>query len=125
MAVKILVVDDQPGIRDLLLTFFELEGFEVSTVAGGRQAIERVEQEPPDLVIMDIKMPGMTGLDALREIRKNNSRLAVIMMTACGSEKEFEVMRELRVGRFIAKPFDLMVLKAAVTELLCLSVKAG
>jgi len=111
---RILVVDDQMGVRRLLFEAFKEEGYTVEMASGGNEAIAKVMQAVPDLILMDMKMPGMNGLEALKEIKKIDQAIAVIMMTAYG---ELEIVTEamkLGVREYITKPFDLNDLKLLV-----------
>lgn len=77
----ILVVDDEQAVLDFVRHTLEREGFRVSTAAGGAEALELVRQEAPDLVVLDLKMPGMDGPTTLKEIRKAHAALPVIIIT--------------------------------------------
>jgi two-component system response regulator (stage 0 sporulation protein F) len=97
---------------------FKEEGLTVETASNGQEAIEKIPQFAPDLVLLDMKMPGMNGLETLREIKKNNPGQLVIMMTAY---EELEVVAEaikLGIKEYITKPFDINELKDMVFEAL-------
>jgi DNA-binding response OmpR family regulator len=79
---KILIVDDDQSIRDLYSSEFIEDGYEVITAADGHKLMERIEKENPDLVILDIKIPGYNGLDILQEIRNKFYNMSVILCTA-------------------------------------------
>jgi len=85
---KILVVDDEEAIRSLYKMELEDAGFEVETADSGSQALEKLETFKPDLVTLDIKMPGMSGLEVLSEIRKISKDLPVILCSAYGEYKQ-------------------------------------
>ncbi|NPV26726.1 MAG: response regulator [Firmicutes bacterium] len=115
---SILVVDDQMGVRRLLFEAFKEDGYEVRLAASGFEAISQVNSAPPQLILMDMKMPGMNGLEALREIKRINPDIAVIMMTAYG---ELEIVAEamkLGVKEYITKPFDINELRELVGKVL-------
>lgn len=115
---SILVVDDQLGVCRLLYEAFSEDGFQVRTAASGQEAIEQVKETLPDLILMDMKMPGMNGLETLYEIRQISQDVAVVIMTAYG---ELEVVTEaLKLGakEYITKPFDLDKLKTLVRQVL-------
>ncbi|MDF2938346.1 MAG: CheY-like receiver protein, partial [Paenibacillaceae bacterium] len=79
---KILIVDDQNGIRILLMEVFNVEGYQTFQASNGKLALEIVRKESPDLVLLDMKIPGMDGLDILKHIKQIDSSIKVIMMTA-------------------------------------------
>ncbi len=118
MAAKILVVDDQMGVRRLLYEAFREEGYDVDMAASGHEAITKVMEEIPGLILMDMKMPGMNGLEALKEIKKINQAIAVIMMTAYGELEIVTQAMKLGVREYITKPFDLNELKLLVKQTL-------
>ncbi|BCV22720.1 response regulator [Moorella sp. Hama-1] len=115
---RVLVVDDQHGVRALLQFLFREEGYQVATAVNGRQALRQVEQWHPDVVVMDIKMPVMGGLEALPRIKAISPETAVIIMTAYAGETSLEEVWRLGADNFIYKPFDLDELKALVREAL-------
>ncbi len=118
MDSKILVVDDQMGVRRLLFEAFREEGFQVDMAASGQEAITKVKETVPALILMDMKMPGMNGLEALKEIKKLNHDISVIMMTAYGELEIVTQAMKLGVKEYITKPFDLNDLKLLVKRTL-------
>ena len=107
MGKKLLIVDDQFGIRVLLNEVFEKDGYETMQASNGKQALKLVKDKEPDLILLDMKIPGMDGLEILREIKKMDVKSDVIMMTAYG---ELEMINEaMRLGALthFAKPFDI------------------
>ena len=106
MREKILIVDDEPSNRKILAQELTHKGFIVDTAFGGKEALAKVTSSPPDLVILDYMMPDLSGLDVLKEIRKNGSDVPIIMITAYGSiERAVEVMKAGAYD-FITRPFD-------------------
>jgi DNA-binding NtrC family response regulator len=106
MADKILIADDEPSNRKILVQELTHKGFAVDTARTGRQALERIESAPPDLVILDYMMPEMSGLDVLKELRRKGNDTPVILITAYGSvERAVEVMKAGAYD-FITRPFD-------------------
>jgi DNA-binding NtrC family response regulator len=107
MKTNILVVDDLRSIRLTLGGILEDEGYKVVLAEDGYQAIEMVRQTPFDLVFMDIKMPGINGVQTFREVKKIDPEAVVIMMTAYSLEDL--VMEALREGAYgvVYKPFDV------------------
>ncbi|MGE5423310.1 MAG: response regulator [Ignavibacteriales bacterium] len=118
MASKVLVVDDQNGVRRLLEELFKKEGYEVTAAADGLESLEKVKTSSPDLILMDMKMPNMNGLEASQEIRKINSNIPIIMMTAYGETDVAQKALELGVRKYITKPFDILALRDMVREVL-------
>lgn len=114
----ILVVDDQDGVRQLLLEILRGEGFEVSSASNGYEALEELERGCPDLILVDIKMPRMNGLDLLREIKTRGYPCLPVMMTAYGELEIANEAMELGVRHFINKPFDIDDFRRAIREVL-------
>lgn len=104
---KILIVDDQYGIRILLSELFKKEGFKALQAPNGMTAIELVKQENPDLVLLDLKMPGMDGLEVFKSLKKINEDIRVIFMTAYGELQLVEEFMNLGAITHFAKPFDI------------------
>lgn len=116
--LKLLIVDDQKGIRRLLTEVFSEYGYEIESCGNGTKALELIPVFKPDLVIMDVKMPGMNGIDVLKKVREKDKDIRVIMMTAYGDQHYIDQADNLGVARFIIKPFDLNELKVQVGEIL-------
>ncbi|HBV86700.1 MAG TPA: two-component system response regulator [Desulfosporosinus sp.] len=115
---KILVVDDQLGVRRLLFETFREDQYEVEMAANGEEAVVLLESFKPDLIMMDMKMPGMNGIETLRQIRALDSQVGVIMMTAYGDAQNMEQAKELGILHYMGKPFDLFELRERVRKLL-------
>lgn len=112
-APLILVVDDEESYRDALRVAFEREGFEVEVAADGEEALERFERARPALVLLDVMLPKISGIDVCREIR-TRSRVPIIMVTARGSEIDTVVGLEVGADDYVSKPFRLRELVARV-----------
>ncbi|WP_025025787.1 response regulator [Caldalkalibacillus mannanilyticus] len=115
---KILIVDDQYGIRVLLDEVFRKEGYTTFQAANGTQALTIAQNEEPDLVILDMKIPGMDGLEILKRIKLLNQTIQVIMITAYG---ELDLIQEaMRLGALthFTKPFDIDELRKGVESYL-------
>jgi DNA-binding response OmpR family regulator len=106
---KILVVDDEEHIRLLYSEELKEAGYEVTTAESGYKLIERIEEEKPDLVILDIKMPGYNGLDILQDIRSDFYDMPVIISTAYDSYKED--VRSIAADFYVIKSLNLTELK--------------
>jgi two-component system response regulator PilR (NtrC family) len=113
---RILVVDDERSMRELLAIVLRREGYEVILAENGRTAIETLEREPVDLLISDIKMPDLSGVDVLRAAKKIDRDILGIMVTAFAStETAVEAMR-LGACDYLSKPFDVDLLRMKVRE---------
>ena len=114
---KILVVDDEPKIVQLARDYIERAGFAVLTAGDGPSALAVVRAEKPDLIVLDLGLPGMDGLDVARAVRKD-SNVPIIMLTARGEETDKLVGLELGADDYITKPFSPKELVARVRAIL-------
>ena len=108
---KVLVVDDEPEAVDLLREFLTTKGYEVVAASSGEEALRILKQERPRLILLDIRMPVMSGLEVLKQAREIDQEVGIIMVTAVDEEN---IGREaLRLGAFdyIIKPLDLNYLE--------------
>lgn len=113
---SVLIVDDQAGVRLLLHEALKEEDLKVYLAAGGEEAIKEVQEKSPDIILMDMKMPGMNGLEVLKEIKKLNYSGPVILMTAYGELEMVNQARKLGVTHHLTKPFDIYEVKALLRE---------
>ena len=113
MKTRILLVDDDPNIRQLVNLYLEKEGFEVEMADRGDTALQVFRQSPPNLMLLDVMLPGMDGWQVLREARKT-SGVPIIMLTA--KDETFDKVLGLELGAddYIAKPFDMKELVARI-----------
>lgn len=114
---KLLIVDDQMGIRLLLDEVFRREGFATHLAANGMEALQLVEDESPDCILLDMKMPGIDGIEVLKRIKNGWPKIPVIMMTAYG---EVEMTNDaLKIGavEYFTKPFDIYEVRDAVSAI--------
>ncbi len=113
MKTKIMVVDDDPNIRELVRLYLEKEGFEVRRAERGDEAVTMFRAAPPNLMLLDVMLPGMDGWQVCREVRKP-SNIPIIMLTA--KDETFDKVLGLELGAddYIAKPFDRKELVARV-----------
>ncbi len=114
---RILVVDDEENIRTLVATYLRNDGFDVVTAATGEDAIAAVAASSPDLVVLDVRLPGIDGFEALRRIRKT-SEVFVIMLTARADELDTLVGLEVGADDYVTKPFSPRELVARVKAML-------
>ncbi|MCU6710688.1 response regulator [Paenibacillus sp. J5C_2022] len=113
---KVLIVDDQNGIRILLLEVFSSEGYNTYQASNGKLALEIVKRESPDLVLLDMKIPGMDGLEILKHIKAIDSSIKVIMMTAYGELDMIKEATDLGALMHFTKPFDIDELRVEVNR---------
>ena len=117
MATRILLVDDEQNIRELAALYLEKEGFTVDFAADGREAIQRFQQVQPNLVLLDVMMPGMDGFEVCRELRRE-SDVPVLMLTARSEDVDKIVGLELGADDYMTKPFNPRELVARVKAIL-------
>jgi DNA-binding NtrC family response regulator len=116
--MKILVVDDEEGARELFNTILTDEGYDVALANSGEDALSLFKNHPFNLVITDIKMPVMDGLQLLQEIRKMGSKTDVIMVTAYGEVESYLKAMSLGAAEYINKPIRIKELKRIVHKVL-------
>ena len=114
---KILVVDDEPNIVELARLYLKNEGYEVLTAGDGRAALDTIRQQPPDLVLLDIMLPGMDGWEVCKQVRQF-SRVPIIMLTARGDDVDKIVGLELGADDYMVKPFNPREMVARVKAVL-------
>jgi DNA-binding response OmpR family regulator len=117
----VLVVDDEPTVRDIVGQYLTRDGFRVVTAGDGREVMGLVELESPDLVVLDIMLPGIGGLELCRSIRARRA-IPVILLTARGEETDRIVGLELGADDYVTKPFSPRELAARVRAVLRRSV---
>ncbi|MEM6884562.1 MAG: response regulator transcription factor [Verrucomicrobiota bacterium] len=118
MKKHILIVEDDAHIRMGVVDTFQSEGYEVSELGNGKQVLQKVQQLEPDLILLDIMLPGKSGYDACRELRENRIKTPVIMLTAKGQEIDKVVGLELGADDYVTKPFGVRELLARVQAVL-------
>ena len=116
MARTILVVDDEPTLRETLVDALEADGFRVVAAADGRQALATFRAEQPDLVLLDLMLPELSGIEVCRIIRQE-SGVPIVMLTAKDSELDKVVGLELGADDYVTKPFSLRELSARIRAL--------
>jgi DNA-binding response OmpR family regulator len=111
---KVLVADDEPGVIQLLRQFLKANGYEVVTASNGEQALEKIQQEDLQMVLLDFKMPGKNGIDVLKEIKKERPDICVILFTGLSDEEIGPRAIAAGADDFIKKPFNLNTLQNAL-----------
>jgi CheY-like chemotaxis protein len=117
-ALRVLVVDDSPVIRQLIAMNLELEGFEVFLAEDGGECLDLVAAVEPDVITLDVVMPRLDGFTTAARLRSDpaTGRLPIVMVTACAQESDLARGRELGVREYLTKPFDPADLVRAVRE---------
>ncbi len=117
---KVLVVDDDPVIVKLLQVNFEMEGYTVVTANDGVEGLERAREERPDIVLLDIMMPRMDGLEVTRALKGDDATksIPIILLSAKAQSSDVQAGREMGADDYLTKPFDPLELLDRVSELL-------
>lgn len=115
---KILIVEDEPNMVAGLRDNFEFEGYEVLSAYNGVEGLERALAESPDLVVLDVMMPKMSGLDVCKQLKAKRPSIPIIMLTARGQEVDKVVGLELGADDYVTKPFSIRELIARVKAVL-------
>lgn len=118
---RILVIEDEPSLRKLIKTNFAASGYEVVTASDGEEGLNLAKEERPDLILLDIRMPGMSGWDVLIALKTNPKvkKVPVIIMTASAPEESEQYkMRSMRAAGYLVKPFGVDVMLSKVKETL-------
>jgi two-component system alkaline phosphatase synthesis response regulator PhoP len=115
---KILIVEDEPNMVAGLRDNFEFEGYQVLTALDGVAGLERALSESPDLVVLDVMMPRMSGLDVCKQLKSKKPGIPIIMLTARGQEVDKVVGLELGADDYVTKPFSIRELLARVKAVL-------
>ena len=114
--MKLLIVDDEIEICDFLKSFFEERNFDVKTASSGQAALDVAEQFKPNVMLLDIKMPGMDGVQVLGNVKKKYPHTKVIMVTALETRDKIEECLRLGADNYITKPLSLEYLENDVRE---------
>lgn len=115
---KLLIVDDEVDVREFATNFFRKRKIEVTAVASGEEAVDLIETQKPNLILLDIKMSGIDGVETLRRIRQKDKNIKVIMVTGRKPEEggAFEECRKLGISGYIHKPLELDELEKIVLK---------
>lgn len=118
MAKTILVVDDEVGYREMIQMDLSDRGFNAFTAPGGAEALEILKKEKIDLVVTDMKMPKMDGLDTVKAIKKNHPGIPIVLMTGYAVEERVEKALQLKATACLRKPFDIEDLTTVISAAL-------
>ncbi|NQU74153.1 MAG: response regulator, partial [Candidatus Omnitrophica bacterium] len=110
------IIDDEIDVREFVASFFRKRKIDVITASNGKEAIDLVKKQRPNLILLDIKMPDMDGIEALRQIREKDKDVTVIMVTGKSPEDEnaFNKCRQFGASDYIHKPLELDILEKTV-----------
>jgi two-component system alkaline phosphatase synthesis response regulator PhoP len=117
---KILIVEDEPDILQLVKLYLEKEGFRTATAVNGAQALKKVKEDKPDLIVLDLMLPEIDGLEVCKRLRSipDTALLPIIMLTAKAEESDTVIGLELGADDYVAKPFSPKALVARIKALL-------
>ena len=115
---RILIIDDEPNVRLMFRTALESAGHEVVESEGGEQGLRRLRQSPADLVLLDLQMPTMGGMEVLRRLRSDENLVPVVIITAYGSVPDAVEAMKLGAIDFLAKPITPDALRKVVVQVL-------
>ncbi len=114
--IKVLLVDDEEDFINTLAQRLKMRDLSVSCVNDGEQGLSRVKQEEPDVLVLDLKMPGLQGMDVLRQVRKTNPKMQVIILSGHGTDKDEEEAKSIGGFDFLRKPADIDLLMTKIKE---------
>ena len=111
---RVLVVDDEPDARELLSEFLTAKGYAVLTASNGEEALRKLKEDRPHLILLDIRMPKMDGLETLRRVREIDHEVGVIMVTAVNEEETGRQALKLGAFDYITKPMNFQYLERSL-----------
>lgn len=119
MGKKVLLVEDEANIIEAISFILKRDGWRVATHADGTTALQAVERHAPDVVVLDVMLPGRSGFDVLQDLRADDATrsLPVLMLTARGQSKDRELAERLGASRFMTKPFSNKEVLACIQDL--------
>ena len=118
MSKKVLIVDDEEDVRLFLADFISERDFQVDTAGTGEQALEKFAKQPYDIVLLDIMMPAIDGLECLEKLKKDHRKATVIMITALKDEARTAKAKKLGAVDYIVKPFSLNYLETELEKII-------
>lgn len=104
--IKFLIVDDEPDVVDSVSELFTLRNYNVITATSGTKALEMVKKENPNIIILDIRMPDISGIDVLKEVKKSHPKIRVIMLTGVEDESTKNMAIGLGASGYLTKPYS-------------------
>ena len=114
--IKILVVDDEVDVCDFVKHFFAERNFQVFTALGGAEALRVLRMTKPNIILLDIKMKNMDGIETLKKIREIDKKVKVVMVTAIADQDKMDLARKLGASEYITKPLVLTELESIVVS---------
>ena len=114
MKRKILVVDDEPVVCSVLKKFLTKKGYKTTTVLSGEKALKRIKKEKPHIILLDIRMPGLNGIETLKRIREIDKKIGIVMITAVKEDEVGKKCMELGACDYITKPLSLEYLETVL-----------
>lgn len=120
MSKRILAVDDETDVVLIVKTALQAEGFQVDTAHNGRDALAAVREQKPDVILLDVMMPGMSGFDVMRELKADDSTatIPIIMLTGLSERKKIQEALVGGTNYYIVKPFEMTELISKVNDVL-------
>jgi len=120
LKARILLIDDEKGLVDTIKQFLEIREYSVTAAYDGRSGLETAKREKPDLIVLDIKMPGMDGRDVLSALKRDDSTkdIPVLMLTAKTEQSDRDCAMELGAYEYLAKPYDSSLLLHQIENIL-------
>ncbi|MDH5559500.1 MAG: response regulator [Deltaproteobacteria bacterium] len=120
MSRKVLIVDDEKKIRDLVAFRLEFKGYQVQNASNGTEAIQSVEKDPPELIVLDIMMPDITGYEVCKRLKSDEKtkKIKIILLTAKGRKQDEEEGFSVGADAYMTKPFRANILLDKIEELL-------
>jgi DNA-binding response OmpR family regulator len=125
MAQTLMIVDDDPQLMRVLSMFFDLEGYHVIQARGGQEALDTLQEYSPDIILLDLMMPNVSGDEVVRRMRANPKLRHVPVIIFTAAESRENELREAGANYFIAKPFSLDGLRESVLEAIRSASAAG
>lgn len=117
----LLFIDDEPRLLGIFRKYYSAKNFRALTAESGGEGLKIARREKPDLIVLDIRMPEMDGIETLKRLRKKDKNTKVIMLTAYGTADYLRVTSDLGISDFISKPFNLGALLGVIQDLLEIS----